>query len=114
FVVHGALTNEAEPPMTLFSRSFVAFILLIAAADLRAETHRFTPTVFYSSFSAALPAALRIKSGDRVVTTTVDNAGSAGDGRHAADGPNPQTGPFFVEGAEPGDLIVVRIEKLDP
>ncbi|MGH9366079.1 MAG: acetamidase/formamidase family protein [Thermoanaerobaculia bacterium] len=27
---------------------------------------------------------------------------------------NPQTGPFYVEGAEPGDTLVIRIEKLDP
>src|SRR6476659_4151898 len=27
---------------------------------------------------------------------------------------NPQTGPFYVEGAEPGDTIVVHIEKLEP
>src|SRR5260370_9682744 len=27
---------------------------------------------------------------------------------------NPQTGPFYVEGAEPGDTLVVRIEKLAP
>ena len=27
---------------------------------------------------------------------------------------NPQTGPFYVEGAEPGDTLVVRIEKLEP
>jgi acetamidase/formamidase len=27
---------------------------------------------------------------------------------------NPQTGPFFVEGAAPGDTLVVRIEKLEP
>ncbi len=27
---------------------------------------------------------------------------------------NPQTGPFFVEGAEPGDILVVRILKLEP
>jgi acetamidase/formamidase len=31
-----------------------------------------------------------------------------------ASGPNPQTGPFYVEGAEPGDLLVVTIEKLEP
>jgi acetamidase/formamidase len=31
-----------------------------------------------------------------------------------AHGPNPQTGPFFVEGAAPGDLLVVTIEKLEP
>ncbi len=27
---------------------------------------------------------------------------------------NPQTGPFYVEGAEPGDTLVIRIEKLEP
>ncbi|HYX21007.1 MAG TPA: acetamidase/formamidase family protein, partial [Thermoanaerobaculia bacterium] len=27
---------------------------------------------------------------------------------------NPQTGPFYVDGAEPGDTLVVRIEKLEP
>jgi acetamidase/formamidase len=27
---------------------------------------------------------------------------------------NPQTGPFFIEGAMPGDTLVIRIEKLEP
>jgi acetamidase/formamidase len=27
---------------------------------------------------------------------------------------NPQTGPFYVEGAEPGDTLAIRIEKLEP
>ena len=27
---------------------------------------------------------------------------------------NPQTGPFFVDGAEPGDTLAIRIEKLEP
>jgi amidase len=27
---------------------------------------------------------------------------------------NPQTGPFFVEGAEPGDTLSIHIEKLEP
>src|SRR6266851_8651067 len=27
---------------------------------------------------------------------------------------NPQTGPFFVEGAEPGDTLAIKIEKLEP
>ena len=63
---------------------------------------------------AAHPPALRIKSGDRVITTTVDDIGTGADGKTLAQGPNPQTGPFYIEGAEPGDLIVVTIEKLEP
>src|SRR5579864_6032844 len=27
---------------------------------------------------------------------------------------NPQTGPFYVEGAAPGDTVAVHIEKLEP
>ena len=27
---------------------------------------------------------------------------------------NPQTGPFYVEGAEPGDTLAIHINKLDP
>jgi acetamidase/formamidase len=27
---------------------------------------------------------------------------------------NPQTGPFFVDGAEPGDTLAIHIEKLEP
>jgi len=29
-------------------------------------------------------------------------------------GPNPLTGPFYVEGAEPGDTLVVRFLTIDP
>lgn len=88
--------------------------LVAATAGLRAETHRFVPKVFHNTFSGANPPALRIKSGDRVNTTTVDDVGSGADGKTLAKGPNPLTGPFYIEGAEPGDLIVVTIEKLEP
>jgi acetamidase/formamidase len=78
-----------------------------------AETHRYTPERFYNTFSFAHPPALRIKPGDRVITRTIDAGGTDWDGKSVAQGPNPQTGPFFVEGAEPGDLLVVAIEKIE-
>jgi acetamidase/formamidase len=85
-------------------RSFTLCAALVGAAaataPLRAETHRYVPAVSYSTYSAAHPPALRIKNGDRVVTTTLDGMA--------------QTGPFYIDGAEPGDLIVVSIEKLEP
>lgn len=80
----------------------------------RAEVRTYVPTVYYDTFTAAHPVALKIKSGDRVATTTIDNTGAGADGQTAAKGPNPQTGPFYIEGAEPGDMIVVSIEKLEP
>ena len=97
-------------PLTLL----VTLGLVAASADLRAETHRFVPTVFHNSLSIAHPPALRIRSGDRVITTTVDGSGADAVGKALAQGPNPQTGPFYIEGAEPGDLLVVTIEKLTP
>jgi len=87
--------------------------ILLASARVDAETHRFTPTVFYNTYSFAHPPALRIKPGDRVVTKTIDAGGVDWNGTTVGSGPNPQTGPFYVEGAEPGDMLVVTIEKLD-
>jgi len=84
-----------------------------ASALVGAETHRFVPTIFYNTYSFAHPPALRIKPGDRVVTKTIDAGGVDWNGKTVGAGPNPQTGPFYVEGAEPGDMLVVRIEKLE-
>ncbi len=95
------------------------FIVTLAASAItistvaRADTHRFMPEKFYNTYSFAHPPALRIKPGDRVVTRTIDAAGTDLDGKSVATGPNPQTGPFFIEGAEPGDMLVVSIEKIE-
>jgi len=85
----------------------------VAAAVVNADTHRFVPEKFYNTYSFAHPPALRIKPGDRVVTKTIDAAGLDWNGKSVASGPNPQTGPFFVEGAEPGDMLVVTVEKIE-
>jgi amidase len=84
-----------------------------APVRLVAETHRFVPQQFYNTYSFAHPPALHVKSGDRVITKTIDAAGTDWNGRSVASGPNPQTGPFYVEGAEPGDMVVVTFEKLE-
>ncbi len=85
--------------MKTLTLCLTALGLAAATTDMRAETQRFVPTAFYNTFSAAHPTALRIKSGDRVVTTTVDEAGIGADGKTVAKGANPQTGPFYIEGA---------------
>lgn len=88
----------------------VAFGLI--ASPAWADTHRFTPTVFYNTYSFTHPPALRIKPGDKVITTTLDASGVDAAGQQRAPGPNPQTGPFYVEGAEPGDILVVTFDKI--
>nr|WP_047573175.1 acetamidase/formamidase family protein [Methylobacterium sp. ZNC0032] len=75
--------------------------------------HHFVPTQ-YSNVLATLPPVLEIAAGDSVVTTTLDAAGFGGDGTQHAPRGNPMTGPFFVTGAEPGDALLVTIERMTP
>ncbi len=89
-------------------------VVLCTIPSVRCETHRFTPTRFHNTFSANHTPVLQIKSGDRVITRTIDARGFDWQNRKVAEPPNPQTGPFFIEGAEPGDVLVVRIEKIEP
>lgn len=87
--------------------------LLLFPLTASAETHRLIPTQFFNTFSGAHAPVLRIKSGDRVITKTIDAAGVDWDGKTVGRGPNPQTGPFYIEGAEAGDTLIVTIEKLE-
>src|SRR5205807_1685115 len=43
----------------------------------------------------------------------IDAAGVDWDGKPTGTGGNPETGPFYIEGAEPGDVLVVRFEKIE-
>jgi amidase len=89
-------------------------LVLLASVALSAQAPRtFLPDRFYNTFSFAHLPALRIKPGERIATKTADASGVDWHGKQVAQGPNPQTGPFFVEGAEPGDMLVVSIDKLE-
>jgi amidase len=98
--------------MKLFTLALVV-VWIAASSSIDAETHRFIPEKFYNTYSFAHPPALRLKPGDRVVTKTIDAAGTDWNGKAVASGPNPQIGPFYVEGAEPGDMLVVTLEKME-
>jgi acetamidase/formamidase len=76
-------------------------------------THRFAPTVYHNTIGSHAPV-LRIADGDSVVTTTADARGWDAGGERVAPPANPMTGPFFVEGAEPGDALAVTIDRLTP
>jgi amidase len=76
-------------------------------------THEFEPTVFHRTLGSHDPV-LRIASGDTVRTWTVDSSGYDRDGRDLTPGGNPQTGPFFVDGAEPGDTLAVHLDRIEP
>ena len=76
------------------------------------RTHTFTPTEFHRVFSWNIPPALRIFPGDTVQTKSVDAGGSDENSIRQSMGGNPLTGPFFVEGALPGDTLVVRLNRV--
>jgi amidase len=76
-------------------------------------THTFSPDHYWPYFGADQPV-LHVAPGDTIITTTVDAWGQDVYGAKVTSGPNPETGPFFVAGAEPGDTLVVHIERLSP
>ena len=91
-----------------------ATVLALNVMHLNGETHRVTPNEFHNTFSFAHRPILRIKPGDRVITQTIDARGNDSQGRKVGERPNPETGPFFIEGAEPGDVLVVKLERIEP
>lgn len=74
--------------------------------------HEFVPSVFYREFSSAVKPVLTVNPGDSIHTATVDAAGMDKDGRHRVLGGNPQTGPFYIQSAMPGDTLVVHLTRL--
>ena len=81
------------------------------------------PRASHNRWHPDIPPALRVAAGDRVTIqtrdsfdgqivpgkTTVDDFGSISIGRA-----HPLTGPLYVAGAEPGDLLAVTIEAVLP
>jgi acetamidase/formamidase len=76
------------------------------------QTHKFEPTQFHRAFSGNIPPALHIHSGDTIQTTTVDAGGTDSKGVRRSLGGNPETGPFYVEGAMPGDTLAIQFHRI--
>jgi amidase len=96
-------------------------ILLVAlAGPAAARTVRYDPQVVYYTYCHSHPPAMRIASGDTVITRTRDASNDAfkptdktlAAGNLDLSRVNPQTGPFFVEGAEPGDTLKVTLNRI--
>ena len=85
-----------------------------AATDKPASprTLDFAPTNFYRQLSAEMKPVLRIWPGDTVRTKSVDAGGQDEKGVTRVAGGNPLTGPFYVEGAMPGDVVAITIKRL--
>jgi amidase len=77
------------------------------------KTHRLQATSWLNVLGTFDPV-LRCASGDVVITETLDARGFDRNGVARASGPNPVNGPIFVEGAEPGDALLVEILRMTP
>jgi amidase len=80
--------------------------LLLAAAV--------NPTAFYNSFDHRHPPLARVKPNEVVQTRTIDAGGIDETGKRGGVRGNPLTGPFYIEGAAPGDSIEVRFRRIRP
>jgi acetamidase/formamidase len=129
--------------MAVFSRlvtwlGLVALMNLDAVAGQPAEVpHRLGPTprtITWGYFDPRTPAVLRVRSGDTVeieslIAVTVDALEAAGLSRDniqpalleidrqvkdRGEIPHILTGPIWVEGAEPGDVLEVKIISIQP
>ena len=84
-------------------------LLPVAAAAQTPETIQFTPTSGVQTFAVREPV-LRVRPGTIVETRTFSTPGDYYEG-----GAWPgEVGPFHIEGAAPGDTLVVRVLKVRP
>jgi amidase len=70
------------------------------------------PSTFSNKFSLNEKPVLRIKEGDTIQTETVDAGGADKDAEKRNPGGNPLTGPFYIEHAEPGDILAITLTKV--
>ena len=90
---------------------FISALLLchISCGVSAQQSIRFVPTTYSREFSSQPAPILRIQQGDTVHTTSVDAVGFDRNGIRVTERGNPLTGPFFVAGAEPGDVLAVTL-----
>lgn len=81
-------------------------------ASLAPVVYDFKPTTFVLQYSSRNPPALRIKPGDTVKTFTLDNEGRDAQLTYRGMPGNTLTGPIWVEGAMPGDTLVVKLNMV--
>ncbi|HUA82350.1 MAG TPA: acetamidase/formamidase family protein [Bryobacteraceae bacterium] len=95
-------------------KACLTLLLTFAAAAQTVKYHAGIEDVKYL-YGPAAPVA-HVKSGGVIETNTLDAFGNAiqkpGDRLSAVKGDNPLTGPFYIDGAEPGDTLAVKILDL--
>jgi acetamidase/formamidase len=102
---------DTNHPERRINHAFVARQVPVRP-DGSPRRYEFKPTDYSNEFSPHRKPVLTIWPGDTVHTTTIDSGGVDENGVTRALFGNPQTGPFYVGTAAPGDTLVVRIKRL--
>src|SRR5215470_16568159 len=105
----------------VWTLTLLIFVLMLhtqrVTAQSKEETVRFQGTIDNVKyvFGVAPPVA-HLKPGNILDSNSLDCSGNAlqkpGDTMALVKGDNPLTGPFYIDGAEPGDALVVKILNL--
>ena len=74
----------------------------------------YEPTTFQAYYYAGNKPGIHIFPGDIVHTWAPDSAGMDKNNKRVALGGNSNIGPVYVEGALPGDTLVVHLIKIEP
>ena len=104
----------------------VCSLALLASASAQQKMHLPIPGARLVKYHATIndvkytygvaPPVARLRSGDTLEVNTLDAFGNVlkgpGDTLSMVKGDNPLTGPFYIEGAEPGDTLAVKFLDL--
>ncbi len=95
----------------------LGLVLMAVAARGQDNTVKYQATIANVKYVyASVAPVARLKPSDILDTNTLDCFGNAirkpGDTLSMAKGDNPLTGPFYIEGAEPGDTLAVKVLDL--
>ena len=101
---------DTNVPDARARHAFTAQRLEIPAGPPLRRTYN--PESFSNAFTAERAPVMVIRPGDVIATRTIDSGGVDEHGRTVALYGNPQTGPFFIAGANPGDVLAIHIRKL--
>ena len=91
--------------------TFLSFIIgLTVSAQPKSVSYQ--PTTFYNNFSHKVAPVAKVAQGDTLVSESVDAAGYDKIGVRVAKRGNPVTGPFYIEGAMPGDIVAITLTNV--
>lgn len=76
------------------------------------QVHDYDPQHFQTHYSPYAEPVMHLAPGDSVRTRTLDSRGQDRDLKPRAPRGNPLTGPFYVDGAMPGDTLVVHLDRV--